>query len=579
LGKSRKRKRKADKRRRRSPRKPSNVITESKGKRFDVGEVSQAELQQFLAEVKTEVTPEKFELIERMAGTVEHLFDLLEREGVTIRDLRKLFLGTVRTTERTEAVLESDDAKGSQEPGSPANGSDTADKQDEDKENDDEKQSAKGHGRNSADDYPGAELVSVPHPELKPGDACPECDTGTLYEQTPGKLVRITGQPMVAAKVYELEKLRCGLCSRIFTVEPPPDAGNEKYDASAGSIIALMKYGAGMPFYRMEKLQDGFGIPLPSSTQWDIVHNVFQRIEPVYHCLIDKAAQGQIFHNDDTGMTILEIEPDPSLNPERTGTFTTGIVVLSGDHKIALYFTGRKHAGENLNRVLDKRETDAPVPLQMSDALSRNTPKDNETLQAACNAHGRRNFVKITDNFPEHCRRVLEDLRDVYRYDAQAKEQNMTPQQRLEHHQRHSQPIMKALKAWMEQEIDARQVEPNSSLGKAITYMLNHWEKLTLFLREPGAPLDNNIAERALKTAILHRKNALFYKTENGARVGDLFMALIHTCRLCEANPVDYLTALQQNATMASETPENWMPWNYKDPLTTAAQLARGSEA
>lgn len=506
-----------------------------------------------------------------MAGTVEHLFDLLGREGVTIRDLRKLFLGTVRTTERTAAVLETDDAKGSQEPDSPAIGSDTADEQDQ--ANDDEKQAPQGHGRNSADNYPGAEVVPVPLNELKPGDACPECDTGTLYEQTPGKIVRITGQPMVAAKIYELEKLRCGLCGKIFTAERPEEAGDDKYDASAGSIIALMKYGTGMPFYRMAKLQDGFGVPLPKSTQWDIVHNVSQLIEPVYHCLIDKAAQGQIFHNDDTGMTILEIEPDPSLNPERTGTFTTGIVVQSGEHKIALYFTGRKHAGENLNEVLDHREADAPVPLQMSDALSRNTPKDNETLQGSCNAHGRRNFVKIADNFPEHCRRVLEDLRDIYRNDAQTKEQNMTPEQRLKHHQKHSQPIMEALKEWFEEQFDTLQVEPNSSLGKAITYMLNHWDKLTLFLREPGAPLDNNIAERALKTVILNRKNAYFYKTENGARVGDIFMALIHTCRLCDANPFEYLTALQQHSNLASATPENWMPWNYQHALeaTTAS--------
>jgi transposase len=63
--------------------------------------------------------------------------------------------------------------------------------------------------------------------------------------------------------------------------------------------------------------------------------------------------------------------------------------------------------------------------------------------------------------------------------------------------------------------------------------MLKHWEKLTLFLRHPGPPLDNNICERALKKAILHRKNALFYKTVNGAHVGDVFMSLIYTCELC----------------------------------------------
>ena len=101
-------------------------------------------------------------------------------------------------------------------------------------------------------------------------------------------------------------------------------------------------------------------------------------------------------------------------------------------------------------------------------------------------------------------------------------------------------------------------------------YLLKHWERLTLFLRQPGAPLDNNICERALKKAILHRKNSLFYKTENGARVGDLFMSLIHTCELCSANPFDYLTQLQRHAGELARNPSEWMPWNYQTALEPA---------
>jgi len=71
---------------------------------------------------------------------------------------------------------------------------------------------------------------------------------------------------------------------------------------------------------------------------------------------------------------------------------------------------------------------------------------------------------------------------------------------------------------------------------------------LTLFLRQAGAPLDNNLVERSLKRAVLHRKNALFYRTLNGAQVGDLFMSLIHTCQLCGANSFDYLIELQRHA-------------------------------
>jgi hypothetical protein len=97
--------------------------------------------------------------------------------------------------------------------------------------------------------------------------------------------------------------------------------------------------------------------------------------------------------------------------------------------------------------------------------------------------------------------------------------------------------------------------------------MLKHWDPLTLFLRVPGAPLDNNICERALKKVILHRKNSLFYKTEFGALIGDMFMSLIHTCNLGGYNPFDYLMALMKHTQAVSAAPENWMPWNYLDYL------------
>src|SRR5438046_9111076 len=106
------------------------------------------------------------------------------------------------------------------------------------------------------------------------------------------------------------------------------------------------------------------------------------------------------------------------------------------------------------------------------------------------------------------------------------------------------------------------------------SYLLNHWPKLTLFLKQPGAPPDNNIVERALKKAILNRKNALFYKTLNGAGVGDLFMSLIHTCELNGANPFDYLTELQRHAEELKLRPWEWMPWNYRETLARLATPA-----
>jgi len=170
-------------------------------------------------------------------------------------------------------------------------------------------------------------------------------------------------------------------------------------------------------------------------------------------------------------------------------------------------------------------------------------------------------------NFSQECLHVLEILKEVYKNDADAKRQEMADEQRLQFHQGQSGPKMDELKRWLTEQIEERKIEPNSIFGEAISYMLKHWNELTLFLRHPGAPLDNNVCERALKKAILHRKNAYFYKTQNGDRVGDLFMSLIHTCELNKVNPFDYLTELQKHANDLSLHHDQCMPWNYRQML------------
>jgi len=258
---------------------------------------------------------------------------------------------------------------------------------------------------------------------------------------------------------------------------------------------------------------------------------------------------------------------------KRTGVFTSGIVSISGGWKIALYFTGWKHAGENLADVLRRRAAELDAPIQMCDALSRNTPRlaGIEVLLANCLAHGRRQVVDVAANFPEESRYVLESLGAVYSFDAEAKQRGLTPEERLLFHQSHSAPVMDDLHRWLKNQFAEHKTEPNSGLGKAISYLLRHWPELTLFLRRAGAPLDNNIAERMLKKAILHRRNALFYKTMNGARVGDLFMSLIHTCELNRVNPLDYLTEMLRHPAEVAVRPEQWMPWNYRDAATSVA--------
>jgi transposase len=437
-----------------------------------------------------------------------------------------------------------------------------------------------GHGRNGAARFPGARKVTIPHATLQHGDACPECGAGKVYRQKqPKTLVRIVGRPPLEATRYEMERLRCNGCNQVFTAEAPPEAGPEKYDETAAAMIAQLRYGSGVPFKRLERLEGDLGIPLPAATQWGLVKREAERIRPAYDELIRQAAQGEVMHNDDTGMRILHLarEPAPAGKGERTGVFTSGIVSRVGVWLIALFFSGWKHAGENLAEVLKQRVPGLAPLIQMCDALSRNAPKLSEgvrLLLANCLAHGRRQFVEVAANFPAECQYVLEMLGGVWYNDELARRGTLSPDQRLRFHQEHSAPLMKTLKEWMDAQLAEHKTEPNSGLGKAIQYMLRHWEPLTLFLREAGAPLDNNLVERALKKAILHRKNSLFYKTMKGAEVGDLFMSLIHTCELNGTNPFDYLTELQRHPEELKQNPSAWMPWNYRETLARLATPA-----
>ncbi len=535
-----------------------------KPKRIDI---TPKELEALLKRAEAALDQGDYELIKGMAEMITYLSQAVEQKSSSAKRLLQMLFGG--NTEKTKQVLDrlkkapSGTEIQSAEKGTP-------------EEEESPPLKRKGHGRKASSEYTGAGKIPIPHESLKSGDRCPECDKGRVYKvKKPSLVIRVRGQAPFQATIFELEKFRCNLCGASFTAMAPEGLGEEKYDAASGSMIALLKYGSGLPFNRLERLQACLGVPLPASTQWDIVDSMANRIYPAFDELNRQAAQGDIVHNDDTVMKVLSLinENDQKKKakgkskqegkPARTGMFTSGLVSIRDGKKIALFQTGRKHAGENLEDLLKKRAVSLTPPIQMCDALSRNAPGDFQTLLANCLAHGRRQFVEVAENFPEECIHVLETLKEVYKNDATARQQEMTPSERLQFHQAESGPWMDKLHDWLNGQIDEKKVEPNSGLGKAIRYMLRHWKKLTLFLREPNAPLDNNICERALKKTIQHRKNSLFFKTEHGAYIGDLFMSLIYTCELCGVNPFDYLTELHKHSEELFKNPTDWMPWNY----------------
>jgi hypothetical protein len=521
----------------------------AKGKAPQILQLSTAELERLLAEVRPLLAPASYVLIESLLRTLVWIMGLLEHKQTTIARLRRLLFGEKSEKARKIFPDAFQAAAGCAEP----------------------KPKRKGHGRKGANEYRGARRVKVPHPKLHLGDLCPKCLRGKLYLfSPPAQIIRVVAQPIFQATIFELERLRCALCGALFTAPAPPEAGEGKHDPSVGTMLAVLRYGMGQPMYRTDKWQSHFGVPLPASTQWKLIAAVAPTPEIVYEALVDFAANGSIIHTDDTTMRVHSLRQEISEKEDaRTGIFTTGLISRVGQHQIALFFTGQKHAGENFDLTLKRRRAGLDKPIHMCDGLLRNISKEFETILCNCLCHGRRQVVDVAENFPEQSRKIIEVLAEVYRVDAQAKERQLSDADRLLLHQTQSKPILDELHQWMQDQLDQKQVEPNSGLGQAINYLLRRWEALTRFLSVPGAPLDNNIAERALKMAILHRKNSLAFMTPRGARVGDVFMSLIHTCELTHINPFDYLMALQQHAALVSRTPTEWLPWNYCDALVS----------
>jgi transposase len=435
-----------------------------------------------------------------------------------------------------------------------------------------------GHGRQSAGVYQEVKRVECRHEELAVGERCPACGRGRLYRLPPGIEMRLDGNALLSAVRFELEKLRCSACGQVFTASLPAEAGSEKYSARARAVLVVSRYYLGVPWYRLEGYQALVGVPVPDATQWDQIERVADCAYPVFKHLERLAAQGEVIYQDDTPARVLAlIEENRQAEaegrssgraPARTGMYTTGLIVQAGERRICLYYAGRQHAGENLTVLLQKREPQRGKPLVMSDALASNSAAE-AVIRCHCLAHGRRKFSELDEVFPAESAVVTEALKLVFEHDEEARARQLSAADRLVYHQTYSGPIMATLKAWLEQQTTERLVEPNSSLGKAVAYLLGHWETLTQFLRVPGAPLDNNVAERALKLCIRQRKNSLFYATEHSAYIAGLLTSVIATCLQAGVNALAYLVAVQENRQAVFANPAAWLPWNYPAALAS----------
>ena len=444
------------------------------------------------------------------------------------------------------------------------------------------KTSTPGHGRMPHTVYDEYTEIVLNVANFKPGDSCPiNYCTGKLYDFEPNKpkvLVRIVGQKCAEVHKYIVMRLRCNLCLYIIEASIPPEIGTEKYDFAFKAWIVLQKYYVAVPFYRQENFQRLLGFPLPDSTQWDLSEQVAGCCYQIFGELVLLAANGELVYSDDTKLRIQSVIQEIKKNSDakRKGMFTSGFIAENSGHQIALFLNGTQHAGENFSDILTKREQNKPAIIHMCDALAANIPKSQliaglEIIDCNCLSHGFRKFEELLNNLPTACITIMKLLSVAYKNDEKTKE--MSKVERLQYHQEHTKKYIDLLEQYMQALIEEKVFEPNSEMGKAVNYMQKHWHKLIRFLSVAGAPLCNNILERALKIAIRNRKSAMFYRTPYSAHIGGMLTSIIYTCELNKANPYDYLIAVQKNYTSVSKNADAWLPWNYKYNVTHPPNL------
>src|SRR5215470_3116553 len=486
-----------------------------------------AEIENLIEQIRgTNLDPRAKEKVERLLRTVLTLVELLQRKNTSIKKLREMIFGnrTERHQARKAEGLEKVDESEKPDDGRPKAACDQDARAELRAIESGQKTKRKGHGRRAASDYSGAKVVRCRHERLKTGDDCPASCGGRLYDlKEPTALMQFTGQPLITATKFEREALRCAKCQQRYIAPLPEGVKEERYDATCDATIALMRYGGGLPWHRQAGLQAMGGMPLGEATMWERCEATADAAMGIFLRLMRLAADGEVMHTDDTWVRILSCLKEDKEEKGRA-TQTSGIVVKAGGRKIALYLSGRRHAGENLAELIGKRDEGLGRPIQMSDALAANTSVEKNVIRAYCLAHARRKVFELKEDYPAECAVVLDAVGKVYEYEAETAE--MSSDRRLAYHQEKSGPVMKELKRWIETQFSDLKVEPNSNLGKALQYWLSHWEELTVWLREPGTPLDNNDSERALKQFTLMRKNSMFFKTEHGAAVGDVLAVM-----------------------------------------------------
>lgn len=454
------------------------------------------------------------------------------------------------------------------------------------------KKKVKGHGRNGASAFANAKHFVHALTTGRLGALCDVCGIGRLTRYREKVVIRVIGQPLFAAEIHHVEQARCRQCGRIVRAQAPPNllegvgSSYTVYDWSACAMLVVMHYFAASPFKRLESLHQGWGMPLADANLWQAVDETDDLLLPLYRAIESFGVQNATtLRIDDTGSMVISVARQiqaelaalelvgASTKNVRTGINATGILLEMPAGSIVLFFTGRHHAGEILERLLKRRTVphDGPRLVKVTDGASKNFnhQRSEDLVEATCNAHAFLKFNDIKDKHPAEYALAGQVYKTVFDNDDAAKARGLNPDERMLFHREHSRPLMEKLKSMCEQKLVSKLVEPNSALWEPLSFIVNQWPRLTRFYEVPGVPLDTNLIEQKLIIPVRYLAASFNYQTETGAEVGDRMMSLIATAHANGVEPVAYLTHCLRNHEQLKKRPADFLPWVYREQRRT----------
>lgn len=476
------------------------------------------------------------------------------------------------STTRTQTKKTKPDSNNSQdESGELNSGADAANSNSAQNPEEKKRRRKNNGGKYGFDDYPSSPTFEVKVDCYNKGDCCLHCQAGKLYNGEARKQLQFNAHAPIEVNRYIREVLRCNRCGQEIIADLPKNF--RKWTYAAKSKVVLYKT-HGMPFYRLQKLQSMYQIPLPANTMWQQCNEIWEDgAKQVYGELLQLLGESHYLNVDDTGVKILEaIESDKSKpDKDRRACHST---TISGDtvdgYKIEVYISAQDYAGNNIKPLIENsKNLNSGHHLKiMGDASSMNKPSVEASLSSQihmvnCLEHGRRKFYDIKEDYVRECAYFLKEINAIFAYERQFKEEK--PGKRLKLRKQFSAQHIGNIYREIDRLLSKKEVEPNSSLGKAMKYWLNNRKGLTAFLRMKDVGVSNNRAERSLKTLILQRKNSLFFKTMNSAEILSGLSSIVQTCKMNEVNGFAYLNWLQENSSKCIANPKDYLPWRFKE--------------